>query len=230
MAAGRLARAPTWRARSLSGHIGRVQLPGLLATTGGGNGALFVLLVFLHAVSGLAGFGSLGFAGTYASRAAHMRSGTSFEDAETEELVRYFERPARFWKAMLLVPVFGVLALLAQPDGKGIDQVWTIGALLVWAAASLLAAGAVMPGLRVMQAMLAEVVPSRGDRLPTATDSGQEQAEGSPPPVVAGPVGGEVALAAWWARFARAGVLAGRAAAACDLLFFAALALMIWQP
>jgi hypothetical protein len=229
-----------------------VELPGLLATTGGGNGTLFVLLVFLHAMSALAGFGSLGFAGTYASRAAHMRAGTSFEDAETEELTRYFERPARFWKAMLLVPVFGVLALLAQPDGKGIDQVWTIGALLVWAAASVLAAGVVMPGLRVMQAMLAEVVPTRTSEATPGTGDAHEpappalgtgsvvvpQAEsGAPRPTgtpgqsaVAGPAGEGVALAAWWARFARAGVLAGRAAAACDLLFFAALALMIWRP
>lgn len=201
-----------WRAGPRAGHIGRVTTPGLVVATVGGSGPLFVALVFLHASSALAGFGSLGFAGTYASRAAHLPAGASFDDPEAEELIRYFQRPARFWKAILLVPVLGVLALLTEPGGKGLDQVWAIFALLVWAAASLLAAGAVMPGLRQMQSML---VKADGPAAP-----------GTP----GGAVAPDIAATAWRARLARAGTMASRAAAACDVLFFAALALMIWQP
>jgi len=241
-----------------------------------GNDAVFLPLVFLHAISALAGFGSIGFAGTYASRAARLYdtydagapAGTPVEaqagpgvtgapvtaaaetlseaasaaapsaaaapefapgalplaspetragawaegeaqgegpartDPEVEELTRYFERPARFWKAVLLVPVFGLLALWAEPRTAGLDQVWVLAALLVWVCATLLVVGLVVPGLRQMSALL---------RAPQ-------------------PAAGTPAAISQRARMARAGSMASRGAAFCDVLFFVALALMIWRP
>ena len=41
----------------------------LVGTAGFGANALFYSLVFLHSVAALAGFGSIGFAGSYASGA-----------------------------------------------------------------------------------------------------------------------------------------------------------------
>jgi hypothetical protein len=124
-------------------------------------------------------------------------------DPESEELMRYFQRPARFWKAILLVPVFGLLALWAQPRTAGLDQVWTLAALLVWIAASLVVISMVMPGLRQMRTML----------LMSGAHPGTPAAE-----------------AAWRARLARSGAMASRGAVICDVLFFVALALMIWRP
>lgn len=274
----------------------------LLLGASGGSDAAFYPLVFFHVVSALAGFGSIGFAGVYASRAAQMavpearrpgepaggagetRSGdlaaapldlppaespplsrlateatqaatpahaasgaapqqlgpgpagqpaqasgatgpapattspgtagpltpSSAEpssageppplDPEIEELARYFSRPARFWKAVLAVPVFGALALWAEPGGGGLDQVWDIAAMFVWAGAALLAAGLVVPSLRQVRSALQGLGSAR------------------PPD------------AASRAKLARYGRLASRGAAACDVLFFVALALMIWRP
>lgn len=127
------------------------------------------------------------------------------EDPEVEELMRYFERPARFWKAVLAVPVLGLLALWVQPGGKGVNQLWSVTALLVWAVATVVVVGIVAPGLREMSTLL-EVIRKGG-------------------PEFSSPAG-----SAWRARLARAGALASRGAAACDVLFFCALALMIWRP
>ncbi|MGH9105492.1 MAG: hypothetical protein ACRDZX_06575, partial [Acidimicrobiales bacterium] len=179
-------RGPAWRPRYKRAILGIV--PGVLilaSASGGGSDVAFVPLVFLHAISALAAFGSIGFAGTYASRAAHLQgfaaaapppgdpaapgapaghaaaspspAGSTGElDPEVEELLRYFQRPARFWKAILLVPVFGILALVVQPNGKGLDQVWTVAALLVWLLAVLVAAGVVVPALNQMKSMLGQ--------------------------------------------------------------------------
>jgi len=235
-----------------------------------GNEAVFLPLVFLHVISALAGFGSIGFAGMYASRAAHWqeleepvaaRPGTESTglsnpgpakavtggpvagdsgagepapgelpgsvpsaiapgptahasvlageheiagpDPELEELTRYFERPARFWKAILLVPVFGVLALWVQPHTNGLDQAWSLGALLIWVIATLVVVGLVAPSLKEMRPLLV-----------LAADDAR----------------GGVADIARRARLARAGTLASRGAAICDVLFFVATALMIWRP
>ena len=130
------------------------------------------------------------------------------QDAETEELLRYFERPARFWLAIVAVPFLGLGALAANPDIGGLDQAWVLGALLVWLAATLIAVSLIVPSLRQMRSMLLRTgQPDRG--LPDRELAGREAEQ---------------------VRFARAATLAGRGAACCDVLFFVALALMIWRP
>jgi hypothetical protein len=225
-----------------------------VAALSGGRAALFYALVLLHAAAALVGFGSIGFAGTYASRAylppdeaglsdlergAAQQAGTevagapvtgppvtgppvtghaltghaltghalsghagSGQDAETEELLRYFERPARLWLALVAVPFLGFGALATDPSLGGLDQAWALGAILVWLAATLIAGSLVVPALRQMRSMLF-----------------QPANPGQPPRREAERV-----------RFARAATLAGRGAACCDVLFFVALALMIWRP
>jgi hypothetical protein len=206
----------------------------LVAALSGGRAALFYSLVLLHAAAALVGFGSIGFAGTYASRAylppEDARAGASElgaarptrtevtgqavtgqavtgqavtgQDAETEELLRYFERPARLWLALVAVPFLGLGALAADPSLGGLDQAWALGAVLVWLAAALIAGSLVVPALRQMRSMLFQpATPGQ----PTKREAER-------------------------VRFARAATLAGRGAACCDVLFFVALALMIWRP
>jgi hypothetical protein len=198
----------------------------LVASLSGGRAALFYSLVLLHAVAALVGFGSIGFAGTYASRAylppdadlpldeavpgasepgsaRPTSTEVAEQEAETEELLRYFQRPARLWLALVAVPFLGLGALAANPDIGGLDQAWVLGALLVWLSATLIGASLVVPALRQMRSML------------------------FPPGTPTSPAGGREAEQI---RFARAATLAGRGAACCDVLFFVALALMIWRP
>ena len=61
----------TRRDRLVAAHIFDIvlALQLLLGTAGFGRNALFYSLVFLHALAALAGFGSIGFAGTYAANA-----------------------------------------------------------------------------------------------------------------------------------------------------------------
>ncbi len=124
-------------------------------------------------------------------------------DGEAEELRRYFAHPARLWGLLVLVPFLGAGALAAQPNGKGLDQAWVFGALAVWLAATLVAGSLVVPSLHQMQAVLLK-----------SDDAGASPAARS-------------SLAV---RFARAGRIASRSAAFCDILFLVALALMIFRP
>jgi hypothetical protein len=252
---------------------------GLVASVSAGRNALFYSLVFVHAIAALVGFGSIGFAGTYASRAylpvdapggsdgdpsqgdagptgepeneafragheqaadalatgspevgapdlgpgrpgpgptpegqsggaestlAPVRTAPAGEDeAEREELRRYFVRPAPLWWSLLAVPFLGLGALAADPNGGGLDQAWVLGALLVWLCAILVAASLVRPALYQMRSMLLNA----GKQDAHAPGNDAERI-----------------------RFARASTLASRGAAVCDVLFFVALALMIWRP
>jgi hypothetical protein len=124
-------------------------------------------------------------------------------DAEDEEMRRYFAHPARLWPCLILVPFLGAGALAAQPNGKGLDQPWVFGALAVWLAATLIAGSLVVPSLHQMQVVLLK--------------SGSAGA--SP-----------AARSSLSVRFARAGRIASRSAAFCDILFLVALGLMIFRP
>jgi hypothetical protein len=251
----------------------------LVANVSTWQDALFYGFVFTHAVSALVGFGSIGFAGTYAARAylpsdPYLSTATTAdgspgdgllptdddlardgghapvpgvepnrtqltasdsvlegatvagslasaarpqgrqvtaaevtelveEDAEVEELRRYFRKPAQLWRAVLLVPLLGLGALATDPSGGGLDQTWVLGALLVWLAATLIAASLVIPGLNQLGSMI--VAPAPMTALPANREAER-------------------------IRFARARALTARGAACCDVLFFVALALMVWRP
>jgi hypothetical protein len=125
------------------------------------------------------------------------------QDVEAEEMRRYFAHPARLWGCLVLVPFLGAGALAAQPNGKGFDHPWVFGALAVWFAATLVAGSLVVPSLHQMQAVLLK----------------SDNAGASP-----------AARSSLAIRFARAGRIASRSAAFCDVLFLVALALMIFRP
>jgi hypothetical protein len=168
----------------------------------------FYVLVSLHAVCALAGFGSIGIAGTYASRAGRLLSGDDqgLEGPEgTEELQRYFARPARLSLAVLAVPVLGLWAAQLRPDLKGLHQAWQLAALAVFGLVMAIYVAAFGPALNELKASMAKAYPTA--------------------PRVGGPLAGQEAKKA-----EVAGRRASAASAACDCLFFVALALMVWQP
>ena len=211
----------------------------VLAVSGAGSNALFYTLLVLHVAAALTGFGSIGFAGTYAGRAAQLSApdggadpappspslgvgagpvvaapGPDAPPAMTnEELVRYFRRPARLWWALLAVPWLGFGTLAADPHGAGVGQAWTLAAFALWVGAALVAAAVVVPALGRVRATL---VPATAGPRPVALGATALDA---------------TALGATArARAARSGRRASRGAAVCDVLFVLALALMIWQP
>ncbi len=164
----------------------RVSLPDyglgsvVLAATPGHQG-IFDVLVAMHVVCALVGFGSVAISGVYGASA--RRSG---EQGPSEETARYFR--SRGWPELLIlaVPVFGATAVGFRPEGADFGDVWVIGGLVAWALASALLVGVVRPAEIRIRGGGADVHTS-GSRL-------------------------------MWA------------AAASDVLFVVALALMITQP
>jgi hypothetical protein len=212
-----------------------------MLAVGSGSAGLFYVLLVLHVAAALTGFASIGFAGTYAGRATRLAAVTGLsgpvtdapgEPADeasgvapagmvTEELVRYFKRPAGLWWALLAVPWLGLGALAAEPHGGGVGQAWDLAAFGLWAVAAVVAALVVVPSLHRVGAVL--VRPAPGLATPGLATPGLAT------PGLATPDGMALDGAAR-ARVARSGLVASRAAAVCDVLFFMALALMIWQP
>ncbi len=200
--------------------------PTVLAASGTGSSGLFYTLLVLHVAAGLTGFGSIGFAGTYAGRAAQLGAVSDQPGPDAaqpgrdaapaamtgEELARYFRRPAGLWWALLAVPWLGLGALAAEPGGGGLDQGWALGAFGVWVVAALVAGAVVVPALHRVRSVL--VPPANG-----------APPRGGPGPGWPGDLDGAAR-----ARAARSGRAASRGAAVCDVLFFVALALMVWQP
>jgi hypothetical protein len=154
----------------------------VVAATSGHQG-IFDVLVGLHVVCALVGFGSVAISGVYG---AWIRRTDKADDSE--ETARYFQ--SRGWPELLVlaVPVFGAAAIGFRPDGADFGDLWVIGGFVLWALAAGLLLGVVRPAENRIRARGSDpAVRSSGARL-------------------------------MWA------------AAASDVLFVLALALMVTQP
>jgi hypothetical protein len=154
----------------------------VLAATPGHQG-IFDVMVALHVVCALVGFGSVAISGVYGASVRRTEVPN-----DSEEAGRYFQ--SRGWPELLtlLVPVFGVAAIGFRPEGAVFGDLWVIGGLVLWVLAAALLVGVVRPAEKRIRARGPDrVVRSSGARL-------------------------------MWA------------AAASDVLFVLALALMITQP
>lgn len=95
------------------------------------------VLVALHALSALIGFGTVAISGAYGALGRRP--------ANAEELKRYFASPGRGEYALLLVPVFGATAMAVRPGGSEFGSIWVISGFVIWAVASVLLLGVVRP-------------------------------------------------------------------------------------
>ncbi|HUJ64926.1 MAG TPA: DUF2269 family protein [Acidimicrobiales bacterium] len=111
----------------------------LIAATQGHQG-VFDVLVGLHVVSALVGFGSVAISGVYGAAARR-----SDESGLSEETARYFR--SRGWTELLIlgVPVFGAAAIGFRPEGADFGGLWVIGGFVAWALAAALLLGVVRP-------------------------------------------------------------------------------------
>jgi hypothetical protein len=111
----------------------------VLAATSGHQG-IFDVLVGLHVVSAVIGFGSVALSGIYGAAARR-----SEDQGLSEETTRYFG--SRGWPELLIlaVPVFGAVAIGFRPEGADFGAVWVTGGLVLWALASALLLGVVRP-------------------------------------------------------------------------------------
>ncbi|HEY3810376.1 MAG TPA: DUF2269 family protein [Acidimicrobiales bacterium] len=123
---------------------------------------VYDVLVALHVVSAVAGFGAVAISGVYGSIARRPE-----RPGAPEETRRYFQSPGRAEWLVLAVPVLGAAALGARPAGADFGQAWVIAAAVVWLAAAALLLGAVRPAEAEIRTANAagESAPAAGRRL-----------------------------------------------------------------
>ena len=114
-------------------------------------GALFDILVALHVACAVVGFGSLALSGVYGFGTGRRRGARDLEEAR-----RYFAAPGRLEFLILVVPFIGAAALIVQPGGRGLAQLWAGLAAAVWLVAAVALIRVIRPAeLRVREALAA---------------------------------------------------------------------------
>ena len=115
------------------------------------TGPSYDLLVGLHALSAVVGFGAVGVSGTYAARAR-----SAAEPQAQEGLKRYFQ-PSTNWaeRSLFLTPVLGAIVLWAG-DSSAVSQAWPWIGLGCWVLAVGIATGLCWPAERKIQMWLAD--------------------------------------------------------------------------
>jgi hypothetical protein len=122
------------------------------------TGPGYDVLVGLHALSAVVGFGAVGVSGTYAARAR-----SAAEPRGDAGLRRYFH-PGTNWaeRCLLVTPVFGAILLWAG-DSSAVSEVWPWIGLGCWLVSAGVASGLCWPAERRVQAFFAGP-PEGGDR------------------------------------------------------------------
>jgi hypothetical protein len=119
----------------------------------------FDVLVTLHVVSAVVGFGAVALSGAYGIIAGR----------DPEEGRRFFSAPARAEYLILAVPVFGAAALAERPGGHDFGAVWVVAGFVIWAAGSAVLLGLVRPAERRIRETVGQ---ARGDELRLAWAAG----------------------------------------------------------
>jgi hypothetical protein len=130
------------------------------------TGPGYDILVVLHVLSAVIGFGAVGVTGTYAARAASAE-----QPRKDPRLGRYF-RPGTNWaeRSLLLTPLLGGL-VLGIGDRPAASQSWPWIGLGCWAIAAAIASAWSWPAERRIQDWLAW----KGDPKEVTTDLVQFQ-------------------------------------------------------
>ena len=139
----------------------------LLAANGSpaGHPGLYDVLVALHVVCAVAGFGAVAVSGAYGAIGRRAR-----DEAGVEEVRRFFS--SRSWVAHLLLvaPVFGVAAMAVRPGGSEFGALWAVAGLVIWVMAGALLLAVVRPSERVVRAAVSTPAgPGPAGRGPDAS-------------------------------------------------------------
>jgi len=165
------------------------------------NSGIYKLLLVLHILAAIIGFGSVFLAGVFASK-AQARGGREGL-AVTEVLVDVAEHWSEWF--IYAVPLLGIGLILVSDDVWKFSQTWISMSFLLYIIALGLSHGVHFPNLKRMNALGAELVAG-----------GPAPAGGGPPPQVA--------------ELEARGKRAGPVGAVLNLLMVAILFLMIWKP
>lgn len=119
----------------------------LVAVTPPGHPAAYDVLVGLHVVCAVIGFGAVAISGAYGAIGRNVgRPGTRAEAGE--DVRRYFASGSALEYLVLVAPVFGLAAMSVRPGGSEFGQVWAIAGTVIWVAAGGVLTAVIRPATR----------------------------------------------------------------------------------
>lgn len=167
----------------------------------GGDSLAYGVVLLLHILSAIIGFGSVFFNGVYAQQAQQRpgREGVAINQAvfAVSKLGEVF---------IYLVFVFGILLVLLAEDPVGFGDLWVSLSILLYLVAMGISHGVLWPSVRKANALAEELATTEG-----------------PPPGLAGPPPQVTALEALGKKI-------GATDAALKVLLVVLLYLMVWKP
>jgi uncharacterized membrane protein len=162
------------------------------------NSGIYKLLLVLHILSVIVGIGAVMLNGLYAAQAQKRPGPPGRAVSEANFAVSDIAE-----KVIYLIPVFGILLVLASDEAWDFGQTWIWLSILVYVAALGISHGVLIPGHKRINALLAEM-------------------ENSPPPAGGAPP--QVAeIQTLGQRQAMAGMIT-------NLAVVVLVVLMIWKP
>jgi uncharacterized membrane protein len=170
-------------------------------TAVGDDSSLYALVLLLHILSAIAGFGGVMFNGLYAQQ-SQLRKGK--EGVAITQSVISVSNVAEVF--IYLTAVFGVLLVLLADEPVGWGDTWIWLSILIYVAALGLSHGVLQPSVRRIAHLSEEL----------ASMEGPPPGGGGPPPQVA--------------EIEALGKRVGMTDAALKLALVAILYLMIWKP
>jgi prepilin signal peptidase PulO-like enzyme (type II secretory pathway) len=94
---------------------------------------VYDVLVGLHVLAAVIGFGAVAISGVYGATAARPDRPGAVQETE-----RYFQSRGRAELLVLVVPWIGAGALAFRPQGADFGAVWVVAAAVIWLMASAL--------------------------------------------------------------------------------------------
>jgi hypothetical protein len=116
-----------------------------------GHPAAYDVLVGLHVVTAVIGFGAVAVSGAYGAIARDAARPGAREEA-VEEVRRYFSSASALEYLVLVAPVFGLAAMAVRPGGRQFGSVWALAGTAIWVVAGGLLTAAVRPAERRIRA------------------------------------------------------------------------------
>jgi hypothetical protein len=116
----------------------------------GMNQDIYDVLVGAHVACAILGFGSVALSGVYGFGARKLE-----RQDRVEESRRYFRSPGRLEVLLVAVPFLGAAALVVEPRGAGVAQLWAGLAAVVWAGATVILLRVVRPSEGAIREALA---------------------------------------------------------------------------
>ena len=137
-----------------------------------GHPAVYDVLVVLHVVTAVLGFGAVAITGAYGAIARHPDGAGARERGE--EVRRYFASPSPVEYLVLVAPVFGVAAMTVRPGGSEFADLWAVAGMVIWVGAGGLLTAVVRPAEGRLRAAAAVATGP-----PTGPPTGPERRDAS---------------------------------------------------